>query len=120
MWKQPIAFDERNRSHIFAGHHLGDLVQRRLSDGRYGDVERYIDGAMASANRRCRTGGNDRESPEPPKKHQRTTASHEAWLCNARLSAQRRAQDDVQKLTDRYIAEVDKALAAKEADLIAV
>lgn len=28
-----------------------DLVQRRLADGRYGDVERYIDGAMASANR---------------------------------------------------------------------
>ena len=33
---------------------------------------------------------------------------------------ERRAQDEVQKLTDRYIAEVDKALAAKEADLIAV
>jgi len=33
---------------------------------------------------------------------------------------ERRAQDDVQKLTDRYIGEVDKALAAKEADLIAV
>ncbi len=33
---------------------------------------------------------------------------------------ERRAQDDVQKLTDRHIAEVDKLLAAKEADLIAV
>jgi len=33
---------------------------------------------------------------------------------------ERRAQDDVQKLTDRHIAEVDKALAAKEADLIVV
>jgi ribosome recycling factor len=33
---------------------------------------------------------------------------------------ERRAQDDVQKLTDRYLAEVDKALAAKEADLMAV
>lgn len=33
---------------------------------------------------------------------------------------ERRAQDDVQKLTDRYIAEIDKALAAKEADLIVV
>jgi uridylate kinase len=32
----------------------------------------------------------------------------------------RRAQDDIQKLTDRYIAEIDKALAAKEADLMAV
>ena len=27
---------------------------------------------------------------------------------------ERRAQDDIQKLTDRFIAEVDKALAAKE------
>lgn len=33
---------------------------------------------------------------------------------------ERRAQDDVQKLTDRYIAEVDKAFAAKEADLMEV
>ena len=33
---------------------------------------------------------------------------------------ERRAQDDVQKLTDRYVAEIDKALAAKEADLKAV
>ncbi len=33
---------------------------------------------------------------------------------------ERRAQDEVQKLTDRHIAEVDKALAAKEADLTAV
>jgi ribosome recycling factor len=34
--------------------------------------------------------------------------------------AERRAQDEVQKLTDRFVAEIDKALAAKEADLIAV
>ncbi len=33
---------------------------------------------------------------------------------------ERRAQDDVQKLTDRHIAEIDKLLAAKETDLIAV
>ncbi len=33
---------------------------------------------------------------------------------------ERRAQDDVQKLTDRHIAEIDRALAAKEADLMAV
>jgi len=32
----------------------------------------------------------------------------------------RRAQDEIQKLTDRYIAEIDKALVAKEADLMAV
>ncbi len=33
---------------------------------------------------------------------------------------ERRAQDDIQKLTDRHIAEVDKALQAKEADLMAI
>lgn len=32
----------------------------------------------------------------------------------------RRAQDEVQKLTDKYVAEVDKALEAKETDLMAV
>ncbi len=31
-----------------------------------------------------------------------------------------RVQDDVQKRTDRHVAEIDKALAAKEADLMAV
>ena len=34
--------------------------------------------------------------------------------------AERRGQDDIQKLTDRYIAEIDKLLHAKEADLMAV
>ncbi len=33
---------------------------------------------------------------------------------------ERRAQDDVQKLTDRYVAEIDKLLQAKEADLMAI
>lgn len=33
---------------------------------------------------------------------------------------ERRAQEDVQKLTDRHIAEIDKALAQKESDLMAV
>jgi ribosome recycling factor len=33
---------------------------------------------------------------------------------------ERRAQDEVQKLTDRHIAEVDKLLAEKEKDLMAV
>ncbi|HUP96005.1 MAG TPA: ribosome recycling factor [Burkholderiales bacterium] len=33
---------------------------------------------------------------------------------------ERRAQDDVQKLTDRYIAEIDKMLQAKETDLMAI
>ena len=33
---------------------------------------------------------------------------------------ERRAQDEIQKLTDRYVAEVDKALADKEKDLMAI
>jgi ribosome recycling factor len=33
---------------------------------------------------------------------------------------ERRAQDDVQKLTDRFVIDIDKALQAKEADLMAV
>jgi ribosome recycling factor len=33
---------------------------------------------------------------------------------------ERRAQDDVQRLTDRYVAEVDKMLIDKEKDLMAV
>jgi len=33
---------------------------------------------------------------------------------------ERRAQDEVQKLTDRHIAEIDKLLAQKETDLMAV
>lgn len=32
----------------------------------------------------------------------------------------RRAEEDVQKLTDRYVAEADKILAAKEKDLMAI
>ena len=33
---------------------------------------------------------------------------------------ERHAQSDVQKLTDRSIAEIDKILATKEADLLVV
>ena len=33
---------------------------------------------------------------------------------------ERRTQDEIQKLTDRFVTEIDKSLAAKEADLMAV
>lgn len=33
---------------------------------------------------------------------------------------ERRGQDDIQKLTDRYIVEIDKLLQAKEAELMAI
>ena len=32
----------------------------------------------------------------------------------------RRAQDEIQKITDKYVAEVDKALSVKEADLMEI
>ncbi|WP_096087291.1 ribosome recycling factor [Agaribacterium haliotis] len=33
---------------------------------------------------------------------------------------ERRAQDDIQKITDKYVAQVDEALAAKEKDLMEI
>ena len=33
---------------------------------------------------------------------------------------ERRAQDDIQKLTDKYVAEVDKLFAEKEKELLAI
>ncbi|MFY7986296.1 MAG: ribosome recycling factor, partial [Burkholderiaceae bacterium] len=33
---------------------------------------------------------------------------------------ERRAQDDVQKLTDRFVADIDKLIATKEQELMAV
>jgi len=33
---------------------------------------------------------------------------------------ERRAQDDIQKLTDRHIAEIDQIIAGKEQDIMAV
>ena len=53
----------------------------------------------------------------------RDAISHLKDLLKAKSVAEddeRRAQADVQKLTDRYIADVDKLLHAKEADLMAV
>lgn len=53
----------------------------------------------------------------------RDAISHLKDLLKAKSVAEddeRRAQDDVQKLTDRFIADVDKLLQAKEADLMAV
>jgi ribosome recycling factor len=33
---------------------------------------------------------------------------------------ERRTQDEIQRLTDRFVIEIDKALTAKETDLMAV
>jgi ribosome recycling factor len=36
------------------------------------------------------------------------------------IDFERRTNDEVQKLTDKYIAEIEKQLAAKEAELLQV
>src|SRR6266850_613985 len=36
------------------------------------------------------------------------------------LTEERRAQEEIQKLTDKHIADIDKMIAAKEAELMAV
>ncbi|MGH8281910.1 MAG: ribosome-recycling factor, partial [Gammaproteobacteria bacterium] len=45
-----------------------------------------------------------------------------AWLKDKKVTEdqEHRAQDDIQKLTDRHIADIDKILAAKEAELLEV
>jgi ribosome recycling factor len=53
----------------------------------------------------------------------RDTNEHLKKLLKDKLATEdeeRRAQDDVQKLTDRTIAEVDRLVHAKEADILAV
>ena len=66
-----------------------------------------------------------------------TRRKPQEWQCNVRRDAnahlkelvkdkkiseddERRGEDEVQKLTDRTIAEIDKLLHAKEAELMAV
>jgi ribosome recycling factor len=57
-------------------------------------------------------------------RHLRRDANHalKEWLKKKEVSEndERRAQDDVQKLTDQHIAMVDKLLQQKEAELMAV
>lgn len=57
-------------------------------------------------------------------RNNRRDANHElkTLLKDHKISedAERRAQDEVQKLTDKNITEIDKILAAKEADLMEV
>ena len=45
-----------------------------------------------------------------------------SWLKDKKISedAERQAQDDIQKLTDRHIQDVDKILVAKEAELMEI
>jgi ribosome recycling factor len=49
-------------------------------------------------------------------------SQYKALLKEKKISedAERQAQEEVQKLTDRYIQDVDKMLAAKEAELMEI
>ena len=57
-------------------------------------------------------------------RHLRRDANHalKEWLKKKEISEndERRAQDEVQKMTDRHIADIDRLLAEKEKELLAV
>ena len=92
---------------------VGDLVRvpmPALTEERRRDLIKVVKGEAENARvaiRNVRREGNDQL-----KKLLKDKAVSE--------DEERRAQDEIQKLTDRYIAEVEKALTAKEAELLAV
>jgi ribosome recycling factor len=95
-----------------------------LNPGSMGDVVRVPMPALTEERRKelIKVVKGETENARVAVRNIRRDANHQLKELLKSISEddERRAQDDVQKLTDRYIAEVDKALAAKEADLMAV
>jgi ribosome recycling factor len=92
---------------------MGDIVRvpmPALTEERRKDLSKVVRGEAESA--RVAIRNVRREGNEHLKKLLKDKVVSE--------DDERRAQDEVQKLTDRFIAEVDKMLAAKEAELMAV
>ena len=92
---------------------MGDMVRvpmPALTEERRRDLTKVVKGEAESA--RVAIRNVRREGNEQLKKLLKEKVVSE--------DDERRAQDEVQKLTDRFIAEVDKMLAAKEAELMAV
>ena len=98
-----------------------------LNPATSGDIDPRADarahrGAPQGADQGGAARGRERErrgAQHPPRRERRTSRSCSRTTKVAE-DDERRAQDDVQKLTDRYIAEIDKLLHAKEAELMAV
>jgi len=92
---------------------MGDLVRvpmPALTEERRRDLIKVVKGEAENA--RVAIRNVRREGNESLKKLLKDKAVSE--------DDERRAQDDIQKLTDRFIAEVEKALTTKEAELLAV
>jgi ribosome recycling factor len=92
---------------------MGDIVRvpmPALTEERRRDLTKVVRGEAESA--RVAIRNVRREGNEQLKKLLKDKVVSE--------DDERRAQDEVQKLTDRFIAEVDKMLSAKEAELMAV
>jgi ribosome recycling factor len=92
---------------------MGDLVRvpmPALTEERRRDLIKVVKGEAENA--RVAIRNVRREGNEHLKKLLKDKAVSE--------DDERRAQDEIQKMTDRFIAEVEKALLAKEAELLAV
>jgi ribosome recycling factor len=91
----------------------GDLIRvpmPSLSEERRKDLTKVVRGEAESARVAIRN-------------LRRDAITHLKDLLKAKSVSEddeRRAQEDIQKLTDRFIAEADRALAQKEAELLAV
>jgi ribosome recycling factor len=92
---------------------MGDLIRvpmPALTEERRKDLTKVVRGEAENARVAIRN-------------LRRDAISHLKELLKAKSVSEdeeRRAQDDIQKLTDRFIADVDKALAQKEAELLAI
>ena len=78
----------------------------------------------ARGDRTTVSGRCDREALAPRVRNLRRDANeqYKKLLKDKAMSEdeERRAQDDVQKLTDRFVADIDKLIATKEQELMAV
>jgi ribosome recycling factor len=97
-----------------------------LNPASQGDMVRVPMPALTEERRRdlIKVIKHDGENAKVAIRNQRRDANHvlKELLKDKTVSEdeERRAQDEVQKLTDRHIADIDKMLAAKEAELMAV
>ena len=80
-----------------------------LTEERRKDLIKVVRHEAENARVAVRNLRRDATTPEGPAEEEEISEDEE-----------RAPQDDIQKLTDRYIAEIDKLLAQKEADLMAV
>lgn len=97
-----------------------------LNPASHGDMVRVPMPALTEERRRdlVKVIKHEGENAKVAVRNLRRDANHalKELLKNKAVSEdeERRAQDDIQKLTDRHIADIDKMIAAKEAELIAV